>query len=187
MATFKSHAYVGKVKFRPVSENSFEITSTVKIPAGRTLANNDVLKFIKLGADVEILAATLRCDKLEDASGTNSTLDLGTFAASGTFAVDAILDGSPITRAGGIVRVENGGDDPFADSPLAATNQTVDIQAIFLAGTPAVQTVQGALDRYLTLTLTCAPKTSRIGANVPYIYQDRYTTAGSSQGLVDTN
>jgi hypothetical protein len=180
MATFKSHAYIGGIKFRPIKEGKFEITSTVKIPAGRALANNDVIKFLKLGADVEVLSATLRCDKLEDGAGTNSTLDLGTFAGSGNFDVDGILDGSIITRAGGIIRVENGGDDPFA-AAFPATDQTVDVQAIFLAGTPAVQTVQGALDRYLTLTLECAPKRSAVPATDPaYIYADRYTGAVSS-------
>lgn len=178
MATFKSSTWVGGVPFRPTRDGTFDITASVKIPAGRTLAANDVLKFMKLGANVEILTATLRCDKLEDASGTASTLDLGTYASSGTFDADGLLDGSTVTQAGGIVRVGNGGDDPFATAQ-AATTQTVDVQATFL-GTATQSTADDA-DRYVTLSLTCAPKRSALlGSDPAYVYADRYTAAGVS-------
>ena len=183
MATFTSRAYDGGIKFRPLEEGRYSISSTVKIPAGRTFTSGDVIKFLKLGANVEIYEAFLSVDKLEDSSGTNSSLHLGTFAGSGAFDVDGILASSVITRAGGNVSVTNGGDDPFTSSNTATpTTQTVDVQATIL-GT-FTQTVQGALDRYITLTLVCGPEAVTVTDGVPYVYADRYDTAGESGGLV---
>lgn len=183
MATFTSRAYDGGIKFRPLEEGRYSISSTVKIPAGRTFTSGDVIKFLKLGANVEIYEAFLSVDKLEDSSGTNSSLHLGTFAGSGAFDVDGILASSVITRAGGNVSVTNGGDDPFtAPNTATPTTQTVDVQATIL-GT-FTQTVQGALDRYITLTLVCGPETTGVTEDVPYVYADRYDDAGESGGLV---
>lgn len=144
MANFKSKAYRGGVKFRPLYEQAFELESTVRIPAGRTFANNDVLSFFKMGQNVDVLEVFVRSDKLEDGAGTASTIDVGTSVDP-----DCFIDGGTFIRAGGTIKVENGGDDPFATTPYVVQATPVDIQATLL-GT-ATQTTADDADRFVTL------------------------------------
>lgn len=170
MATFSSQAFLGGLNFRPLYEHPFELTSTVKIPAGRTLADADVLKFFKIGANVDILEATLRTSDLDD--GTDMTIDVGTSSV-----VDNIIDGSTIVQTGGRVSVTQGGDDPFADAPFLLVATPVDVQAT-IRGT-ATQTTADDADRYVTLTCVMVQHQTPTPSNV-YQYASRYTDGVSS-------
>lgn len=171
MATFKSNAYIGGVPFRPVADMPFQIAATILIPNGKALAQNDVLQFFKLGADVRVLDVTLITDDLD--TGAAITLDVGYTAAVASDVVDFFIDGSTIGQGGGVVRVENGGDDPFADGSFVGVAETIDIQALVAVAPSGDPTT----DRYVTLMVT-GVKETRATAEVPYIYEDRYDTAG---------
>lgn len=171
MSTFKSNAYIGGVPFRPVADMPFQIAATILVPNGKALAANDVLKFFKLGADVRVLDVTLITDDLD--TGAAITLDVGYTAAVASDVVDFFIDGSTVGQGGGVVRVENGGDDPFADGAFNGVAETIDIEvlvAVSPAGNPTT-------DRFITLMVT-GVKETRATADTPYIYADRYNTSG---------
>lgn len=173
MANFRSTAYVGGMPFRPVGEQPFQVAATIKVPNGTGLALNDKLYFMKLGSDVRILDVTLITDDLD--TGTSIVLDVGYEAAVASDVLDFFIDGATVGQAGGVVRVENGGDDPFADGAFNGVNETIDIVGLVQvapAGNPTT-------DRYVTLVVT-GVKETRSTSDVPYIYEDRYTTAGVS-------
>lgn len=171
MATFKSKAFIGGVPFRPTSEEPFSVAATVLIPNGTALAASDVLQMMKIGADVRILSVTLITDDLD--SGAGITLDVGYKAAVASDVVDFFIDGSTVGQAGGVVRVENGGDDPFADGAFNGVNETLDIEIKVVdapAGNPST-------DRYVTLVVQGVAEAG-VGTMTPYVYADRYTNAG---------
>lgn len=171
MATFKSKAMIGGVPFRPLAEKPFEVTATILVPSGTAIAASDVFQFFKLGANIEILEASLRVSDLDTV--TTMTMHFGYDLPTGSDDPDAFLASSTVGQAGGVVRVENGGDDPFAVGQLAPQTEVATITATCVlapAGNPAT-------DRYLTATIKAQ---ARAGATseVPYVYADRYSTAG---------
>lgn len=148
MATYSSRAYAGGNFFRPVKEAEFHLTQTIVIPSGTALAANDVLKFFKLGPNVVPLDLTLTVDDLD--TGAAITLDVGYAAEVAADVVDFFIDGATVGQAGGSVRVENGGDDPFADGVFNPIDEVIDIQllvAVAPAGNPTT-------DRQITLSGT---------------------------------
>lgn len=173
MATYKSKAYIGGVPFRPTEEGVFTVASSILIPNGTALALNDVFKFFKIGADVRVLELTLLVDDLD--TGSAAVLDVGYSAAVAADVSDFFLDGSTIGQTGGTATVTNGGTPAFADGAFVGVNEVLDIEAklqVAPAGSPAT-------DRVLTLVMkACAETSAPEGA--PYIYQDRYTSAGVS-------
>lgn len=172
MATFKSKAYIGGVPFRPTEEAPFEITASILVPSGTAIAANDVFKFFDLGADVDIRAIDFRCDDLD--TGTAITLHCGVdYAGATTDDNDAFFASSTIGQTGGCVRVENGGDDPFAVGGFIALPGKATV-TVTCAISP---TTNPATDRYLTLTARCQKKAGAT-ADVPYIYTDRYNSSG---------
>lgn len=174
MATFKSAAYIQGNVYRPTTEAPFAITSTVLIPNGTSLAANDVIKFFKIGANVQVLDITLHTSDLDTATGI--TLDLGFDALTLTDDDNAFLDNSTIGQTGGFVRVENGGDDPFAVGLLAALAETITIQA----KVQDAPTTNPSTDRYITCTARCQ-KVSAVPSVTPeYVYANRYSSAGQA-------
>lgn len=150
MANFQSSGYLGGVPFRPTYEGIFTVAQTIVIPAGTPLALNDKLYFAKLGENVIPLSATLKVDDLD--TGAAIVLDVGYEAAVAADVADFFIDGSIIGQTGGVIRVENGGDDPFADGAFAGVNEVLDIVGLVQvapAGDPAT-------DRKITLVLECA-------------------------------
>ena len=172
MATFKSKAFIGGVPYRPTSEQPFDVTATILVPNGTAIAATDVFKFMRLGADVDVLSVELRTDDLDTA--TAITLHLGVdYDGATTDDPDAFVASSTIGQTGGRVRVENGGDDPFAVGGFIALPGTATMTA-----TCAVSpTTNPSTDRYLTLTVKCQKKAGAT-SDVPYVYADRYTAAG---------
>jgi hypothetical protein len=171
MATFRSKAMIGGVPYRATAEKPFEVTATILVPNGTAIAASDVFQFFKLGANIDILSYTLRVSDLD--TGAAITLHGGYDLPTGTDDPDAFVSSSVIGQAGGQVRVENGGDDPFAVGALAPQTEIATITAtcaIAPAGNPTT-------DRYLTCTVKAQ---ARAGAtsDVPYVYADRYNTSG---------
>jgi len=125
MATYNSKAYLGRVPFRCTAEQPTEITATVVIPSGTDLAQSDTFNFLKIGAGYVPLEITVVSEDLDEHADTPTlTLDVGivghSAVNSGSAVADYFVDGSTIVQDGGVVRVENGGDDPFADGALVA-------------------------------------------------------------------
>lgn len=173
MATYKSKAYIGGVPFRPTEEGVFTVAQSILIPNGTALALNDVFKFFKLGADVRVLELTLIVDDLD--TGSSAILDVGYSAAVAADVPDFFLDGSTIGQTGGVATVTNGGTPAFADGAFNGVGEVIDIEAklqVAPAGSPTT-------DRVLTLVMKACSEASA-GTYVPYIYADRYSTAGVS-------
>lgn len=180
MAVFKSRAYIGGVKFRPVAENQFEVTSTVKIPAGRALVSGDELKFFKVGPYTDIVQLRLRVE------GTGGLYD----GAAGTW--DLGIDGdSDAFEAGGTLGQSGaGGSVIFGEGFTAFTTPWVpgsSTKELVLTQTATVgtQTTADNSDRYVTLTALMQPSKVDTPNAVPYEYADRYNTSGVNSGLYD--
>lgn len=171
MATFKSQAYINGMPFRAVSEMPFQIAATIKVPNGTGLALNDKLYFFKLGADVRVLDVTLISDDLD--TGATVALDVGYEAAVATDVLNFFIGGSTIGQAGGVVRVENGGSAPFAGGAFNGVNETLDIVGLI----QVAPTGNPTTDRYITCVVTGVKETGA-PSMTPYIYEDRYSTAG---------
>lgn len=172
MATFKSKAFIGGVPFRPTEEGPFEVTATILVPSGTLIAANDVFKFMKLGADVDVREVTLRTDDLDTATGI--TLHCGVdYAGATTDDPDAFMASSTIGQTGGSVRVENGGDDPFAVGAFIPLPGTATV-TVTCAVAP---TTDPTTDRYISVTVK-GNKKATATSDVPYVYADRYSSAG---------
>lgn len=171
MATFKSKAYIGGVPFRPTSEEPFQVAATVMIPSGTALVANDVIKMMKIGANVRILDVTLLTDDLD--TGAAITLDVGYTATTAADVVDFFIDGSTIGQTGGVSKVSNGGTPAFAGGSFVGVDETLDLE-VKVATSP---TADPATDRYVTLMVTGVAETGVVDG-VPYIYADRYNTSG---------
>lgn len=159
MASFESPAYLGGVPFRPTHDGIFTVNQTIVIPAGTSLALNDKLYFTKLGANVIPLSVTLKSDDLD--TGTTVVLDVGYEAAVASDVLDFFIDGSTVGQAGGMIRVENGGDDPFADGVYSGIDETIDVVGLV----QVAPTGDPETDRKITLVLECA----RANPNVPLL------------------
>lgn len=161
MASFESRGYLNGVPFRPTYEGIFTVSQSIVIPAGTPLALNDELFFTKLGENVIPLSVTLQSDDLD--TGSTVVLDVGYKAAVAADVSDFFIDGATIGQAGGIIRVENGGDDPFADGAFAGINEVLDI----VGKVQVAPTGNPNTDRKLTLTLECV----RANDNAPVMSQ----------------
>lgn len=171
MATFKSKAYIGGVPFRPTEEGPFEVTASILVPSGTAIAAADVFKFMDIGANVSVQEVTLRVDDLDTGAAMTINAGLDYYGAT-TDVPAAFLSASTAGQAGGQVRVENGGSNPFAGGgllPLPAKATVTATVAVAPAGNPAT-------DRYLTCTIKGSMATTASAA-VPYIYADRYNPA----------
>lgn len=177
MATFKSKAFIAGNIYRPVKEGPFEVTASIKVPSGTLIAASDVFKFFRVGADVSIDEVTIRTDDLD--TGTAITLHAGIdYEGVTTDDPDAFIASSTIGQTGGQVRVENGGDDPYAVGafiPLPGT-------AVVTATCAVAPTTNPSTDRVLTMTIK-GKKAAGVPSVTPeYVYANRYNTSG--QGTI---
>ncbi len=124
MATFNSGTYLKNAVYRPTSVgDALEIVSTITIPNGTGLAQNDILNFCRVGENVRIEGFVLETDDLD--TGTSLVMDLGTTATP-----DCLLDGVGVGQAGGeYIRrsTDATAGNQFADMPyvVQSTVQTV--------------------------------------------------------------
>lgn len=174
MATFKSQAFVAGNIFRPTADAPFEVSASIKVPSGTAIAANDVFKFFRVGSGVSIQEVTLRADDCD--TGANLTLHAGVDYEGATVDdPDAFVASSTIGQAGGQVRVENGGDDPFAVGafiPLPGTAVITATCAISPAGNPTT-------DRVLTCTIKGVKQAGVPSVEPAYVYADRYGSDGT--------
>ena len=171
MATFKSHTYRGGVPFRPLADQPFSVTASILVPNGTAIAQNDVFKFMKIGANVRLLDVTFTATDLD--TGAAIVFDVGYAATTASDDPDAFINDTTIGQAGGVIAVTNGGDDPFAVGALAPLTETIEIEALCTvspAGNPTT-------DRYLSVTVRGVglPNTATME---PYVYADRYDADG---------
>ena len=173
MATFKSQAFIAGNIFRPVEEGPFSVSASIKVPSGTAIAANDVFKFFRVGSGVSINEVTIRVDDLDTA--TAITLHAGVDYEGGTTDdPDAFIASSTIGQTGGQVRVENGGDDPFAVGafiPLPGTAVVTATCAVSPTGNPST-------DRVLTMTIQGSKQAGVPAIEPAYAYADRYGTDG---------
>jgi len=173
MATFKSKAFIAGNIFRPVEEGPFEVTASIKVPSGTPIAANDVFKFFRVGSGVSVQEVTFRVDDLDTATGI--TLHAGVDYEGVTVDdPDAFVVSSTIGQTGGQVRVENGGDDPFAVGafiPLPGTAVMTMTCAVSPTGNPAT-------DRTLTFTIKGSKAADVPSITPEYVYANRYNSSG---------
>lgn len=124
---FVSSAYANGLPFRVLADKPTEITATIPVPEGYALQTADKLYAFKIGADHVINEITVSCNALDRAQTATLTLDCGYEAAVATDDPNAFIAATTGARAGTIISVNNGGDDPFAVGVLAALDETIDI------------------------------------------------------------
>lgn len=213
MATFYSDLMTGDVPqiFRGEYQGlPFDLTAVVKIPAGTILADNDVIKFARIGQNVRVLELELSSDgDLDDGTSTLRG-QLGYFQSLNPAGTALIVDNktgttytSPATASDHFVDAADtklvavlsaGPASAFwhtGDSTAGNNFDNVDVDGyagpvdIGIEITTSANSAPAA-DQYLRLRARCiqkeAPQGEFSGA-LATAYRNRYTTAGSSQGL----
>lgn len=133
MATYQSPAYMNGYIHRTIADQELPVTASVNIPDGVALQAGDKLYLYRIGADHSVNEVTVRFGALDRAQTPTLTVDVGYEAAVAADDPNAFVSASTVARAGGQVRVENGGDDPFAVGALAPIAETIDIVATVVA------------------------------------------------------
>lgn len=129
MATYQSYAYQNGNIFRTVGDQPAQITATIDVPAGTALQTADKLYAFRIGADHRVTEVVAEFTALDNAQTPTLTMDVGYEAAVAADDDNAFISASTGARAGTIVQVENGGDDPFAVGVLAPIAETIDVFA----------------------------------------------------------
>lgn len=137
MATFNSEAYDNYTIVRGNAQGPFEVSSTVKIPAGTLLASGDVFNFYRVGPGLRLIRYSASVSDLDDSTGV--TIDFKTDTP------DTILADSTAGQTGAAVA---------EGAPTAYTVQTSGYRTILAAidTVQTTQTVAGTTDRYITFT-----------------------------------
>lgn len=160
---FLSRAAINPVNFRATHEGVNVITQSIEIPAGYKVGAGDKFYFFNLGAEVVPLSVTLQTTDLD----STLTLDVGYEREVGADVLDFFIDGSTIGQTGGVVRVENGGDDPYEDGSFVPLNEPITI--VVSAATAAAKAASTA--GKLTLTVEFVQATASPDADTkPYDY-----------------
>lgn len=213
MATFKSDLLTGKVPhvYRGARQGqSFEVTGVVKIPAGTLLTDGDLIKFFRIGENVRVIELELTSDgDLDDGSSTLRG-QLGYFQALNTAGTALIVDnktGTTYTSPADatdhfvdaadakLVAVLSAGPDSarWIDGDTTAGNNFDNSDMDGYAGpvdigieiTTTANSAPAAA-QYLRLRARCVSKEATQGefvGDLATAYENRYTVAGSSQGL----
>jgi hypothetical protein len=131
---------------------------------------------MRVPAGYRILEATLIADDLDSNGTPLLALNFGYDEPGGTNDPDAFVVASQVARAGGIVRVENGGDDPFAVGILPAGALTREIVVVPSANAATAAVAAGNVTVILKLVPNALP------APLPnaYLYRDRYGSDSNS-------
>ena len=174
MATKKTRTYLGNARLRPTGQNDCEsITLSYTYQIGEPVVSGDIIKFAKLGENVQVLSVEIDNDTSLAASGV--TVDVGTSAVTDCF-IDGFSFGNGAATARTVVDglTADTDADAFAGGHVLPSATVVDLQAT-LAGT--IGTAVTATKR----TITCRvkyqyayPDTTLIGVSDP-----TYPFAGS--------
>ena len=133
MATYQSPAYMNGYIHRTIADQELPVTASVNVPDGVALQAGDKLYFYRIGADHSVNEVTARFGDLDRAQTPTLTIDIGYEAAVATDDPNAFVSASTLGQTGGQIRVENGGDDPFAVGALAPIAETIDIVGTVVA------------------------------------------------------
>lgn len=206
MATYNSDLMTHKVPFRgDYAGAEFQVTGTIKIKSGVKLLDGDLLKFARLGHGVSVVGIRLSSDgDLDD--GTSALAgQLGYFRANDAAGNAIVHDnktgttytspadstayfataGASVLQAAGVIVYA-----PTAAAGVAMANYDADGYAgVADVGIEITTSADGdaAADVNLRCTLTCIQKEATQGewsGDLATAYTNRYTTAGSSSGLV---
>ncbi len=131
MATLKTRTYLGNARLRPSGQNDCEeCTLSYTYPVGKAAVNGDVIKFAKLGENVQVLAVEVDVDGSLGASGV--TLDVGTDSVTDCF-IDGLSFGNGAATARTVVDglTANTAADAFADGHVLPSTSVRDLQAVF--------------------------------------------------------
>jgi hypothetical protein len=200
MPTYNSDAFRKGTRYRATRDGAFELSASVRLPAGRALVSGDVLNFFTVGPGIDILELSLSTSAplLDTTSGVFA---LGTDADANNF----INAGSTAFQSGARnVKVErasfNAVFNPSVVVPATVnaprTSASIASSARITAptgtrilritwGTAGTQTNSDDVERIITLSGKFAPLAVTTPTQIPYIYADRRdNTTLSSGGLV---
>lgn len=176
--TYKSNVFQANANFRPTNQNGAEeATVTVLIPSGTALASGDVIKFGKIGANVEITQFELALDQFDSNATADLDGKLGITAdddcllASATVLQTNTTGAKTISAVGGDKATSGG----FAVNPFPVQTST---QTIILTLTGSAGTAYTTGDRKVTLRF-----------KYQYAYPDQWqsgVTGVSSSALLGT-
>lgn len=128
MANYDSVDYTNGARVRVTENRPQWFSWSVTIPDGVALADEDEIRFAKLGAGYKVLKYTLGCDaSLGSASGGPDVMDL----ALGSTVIDAAVEGDSLIVADrtygstiAVAHVSAGGDVLKLDTSTALDSQT---------------------------------------------------------------
>lgn len=140
MATYNSLVYNQNANYRPDEQNGAEeLTVTVSIPDGTALASGDIIKFCKIGENVEITSFELNMDEFDHNASAALTGKLGITASdacllAASTALQTNTTGAKTVSAVGGDKASSGGFavNPF---PVQTSAQTVLLTLDHSAGT----------------------------------------------------
>jgi hypothetical protein len=174
MATKKTRTYLGNARLRPDGQNDCEsITVSYTYQVGEPVVSGDVIKFCKIGENVQVLSVEIDNDSSLAASGT--TVDVGTDSVADCF-IDGFSFGNGAATARTVVDglTADTAADAFADGHVLPSTSVRDIQA----------TIGGSIGTAVTntaRTITCRikyqyayPNSTLLGVSDP-----RYPFSGS--------
>lgn len=134
MATYNAQYFNAGPKVRATSEQPQWFNFTFTLPAGKGLADGDVIKFANFGAGQKILAYAIGCD----ASFCTSCDDAGTLTLGST-AIDASVEGDAIATADrtnfeaiAVAHVSADGDDLYFTVGDLTTPTTTGVRKLSL-------------------------------------------------------
>lgn len=101
MAIKKTRTYLGNARLRPEGQNDCEsLTTSYTYQVGEPVVSGDVIKFTKLGENVQVLSVEIDNDSSLAASGI--TLKVGTDAVDNCF-IDGFSFGNGASTARAVV------------------------------------------------------------------------------------
>lgn len=144
MATFNAQYYNQGPKVRATSEQPQWFHFTFTLPAGKGLADGDVIRFAKFGANQKVVSYEIGCD----ASFCSACDDAGTLTLGATV-IDASVEGDALATA----------DRTNAEN-ISVAHISADADALFLTvGDLTTATTTGT--RKLSLGVLVAQQNSR--------------------------
>lgn len=199
MSTYNSEAFRRGVRYRALNDGAFELSASVRIPAGRALAVDNKLNFLKLspGVDILELALSTSASIFDGAAGTfklGTDVDDDNFVAASTgfqsgvrnvkferASFAAVFNPTPQTGNTSITPRAyplSGTQSHTGAYVLPAPSGAVSIQLMIVnAGT---QTNSDDNERIITLTGKFAPLAITTPTLTPYEFKER----GAAHGLI---
>ncbi len=210
MANYASDLMTYKVPFRGAEAGQeFQVTGVVKIPSGKKLLAGDTIKFARLGQGVSVTAIRISTDADLDndvspalagqlgyfrAYAADGTTTLTVDDKTGTTYTSPADSTAYFVAAGSLGVLQAPGVSHYVAGQSGLDNELANFDADGFAGPVDVgieittsAAGASAATTYIRCTLTCIQKETTPGefsGALASAYANRYTSAGSSQGLV---